>query len=134
MSKCVVRKFSGGIIMSITTISVIGGFIVSALTIVGSVWGNYYTKKKEIEKEITLKVFENSFKEYEFRTKELIKEAEKSGKSATIYPYDYYLIHFSQLIKLMEKNKLTEENIKKVVHDQKLFRQVYQRELEKSDD
>jgi hypothetical protein len=132
MSKCVVRKFLGGSIMSITTISVLGGFIVSALTIVGSVWGNYYTKKKEMEKEITLKVLENSFKEYEFKTKEMIKEAEKSGKSATIYPYEYYLIHFTQLIKLMEKDKLTEENIKKVAQDQKLFRQVYQREIEKN--
>jgi hypothetical protein len=47
--------------MSITTISVVGGFIISALTIVGSVLGNYYTKKKEmeiiIEKSLQCKMF-----------------------------------------------------------------------------
>lgn len=118
--------------MSISTISVIGGLAFSAITIISTVWGNYYTKKKEQEKEIMLKVLENSFKEYEFRTNHAIEEAKNNGRTASLYPYDYYLMHFAQLVKLIEKGQLTEENIKKVVQDQKVFRRVYKSELEKS--
>jgi hypothetical protein len=119
--------------LNLTTISVLGGFVVSGLTIVGSIWGNYYGKKKEIEKEITLKVLEHSYKEYEFRTDLAFKLAEKEGEQASLYPYDYYLVHFAQLVRLIEKGKLTEENIKKVVEDQKMFRRVYRNEIEKSE-
>jgi hypothetical protein len=119
--------------MDVSTISVIGGLAVSAITVLSTVWGNYYTKKKEQEKEIMLKVLENSFKEYEFRTNHAIEEAKNSGRTADLYPYDYYLMHFAQLVRLIEKGKLTEENIIKVVQDQKMFRRVYKSELEKSE-
>lgn len=119
--------------MSIGSISLIGGLILSALTIGSNIWVTYLTKRSELKKEITLKILENSFKEYEFRTKHTIEEAVKAGRQADLYPYDYYLIHFSELAKLLDKKELTEEAIKNVVKSQKLFRKIYKEELDKSE-
>ncbi|WP_419962171.1 hypothetical protein [Psychrobacillus sp. BM2] len=119
--------------MDVSTISLVGGLAIAGLTTVGNIWLTYVNKKKELEKEITLKVLESSFKEYEFRTNYAIKAAEKEGRSATLYPYDYYLIHFAQLAKLIDKEKITEESVRKVVEKQKLFRRTYKAELEKDE-
>jgi hypothetical protein len=119
--------------MELSTIGLIGGLAISGLTIISNVAINYIAKQKELKKEVLLKVMENSFKEYEFRTNHAISEAEKSGRVANLYPYDYYLIHFSQLAKLIEKRKLTEEAIKEVVESQRMFRAVYKGELERDE-
>ncbi|MCM3122750.1 MULTISPECIES: hypothetical protein [unclassified Mesobacillus] len=119
--------------MEIGTISLIGGLAVTVITTVGNLWLTYVNKKKELQKELTLKVLEASLKEYEFRTTKILEESEKQGRSADIYPYDYYLIHFAQLVKLIEDDKLSEEKIKKVVQNQKLFERTYKSEQEKSE-
>lgn len=119
--------------MEIGTISLIGGLAITAITTVGNLWLTYVNKKKELQKELTLKVLEASYKEYEFRTAKILEDSEKQGRPADLYPYDYYLMHFAQLVKLIEDDNLTEDKIKKVVQNQKLFRRTYKNELEKSE-
>jgi hypothetical protein len=119
--------------MTLSSIGLIGGLLISLVTILSNVWINHLNKKKEMKKEVMLKILENSFKEYEFLTTHAMKEAEKQGRRANLFPYDYYLIHFSQLAKLLEEDKITEKKIKEVVQSQKLFRKVYKEEVEKDD-
>jgi hypothetical protein len=119
--------------VTLSSIGLIGGLLLSLVTILSNVWINHLNKKKEMKKEIMLKILENSFKEYEFRTTHSIKEAEQQGRPAELFPYDYYLIHFAELAKLLDKEKFTEKEIKEVVEAQKLFIRVYRKNLEKSE-
>ncbi|MEN2768069.1 hypothetical protein [Ornithinibacillus xuwenensis] len=119
--------------MSTGDISLIGGLVLSGLAIMFNVIMNYFNKRYELKKEITLKVMELSYQEYENRTEKAIQEATKERRMAALYPYDYYLIHFARLSRLIHKKKLTEKEIKEVVQSQNMFIRVYKKEIEESE-
>ena len=111
--------------MGITTISVIGGFLISGLTILSNIWISYLGKKSDKKSEFNLKIIELAYKEYEFRTNITTELAKKDGVGVSLYPFDYYLIYYTKLSQILEKGKLTESEINKMLVEMKNVNSIY---------
>jgi hypothetical protein len=113
--------------LDITTLSVVGGFIIAGVTILSNIWINYLNKRNEFKKGIYLQVIDQSFKDYEYKTNLILKLSEDKGGQATLYPYEYYLIYYVKLAKLIETGKFTEKKVEKLLTEMKEYSQLFEK-------
>lgn len=89
---------------TLTVISVLGAFIISAGTIVSNILISYFGKKADRKRELQIKIMDLAFKEYELKTKMTLEAAKHSSTPYKIYPFDYFLVFYSRLSMLVEKD------------------------------
>lgn len=111
--------------MDITKISVIGGLLISFTAIVGNVLITIINKRNEYKSNIYTALLDIAYKEYEFNSNKVKEIAEKEGKSCDFYPFADYLIHYSELAKLLMTSKIKESDIESFVREDKKLRKHY---------
>ena len=114
--------------MDIGAISVIGGLTISLITIVGNFIMSGQQKRVEYKREIYITVLNISYEEWKANTELTLELAKINGGTASFYPYDEYLLYYTKLIKLLEKDKLTEIEIKNMMSQFKNTRDIIRRE------
>lgn len=93
------------------TIALIGALSVAIITLIGNIISSLITKRYEFKKALYSTIFDYAYKEWELKTKQMLEDRDKHGKTAVIYPFDMYLIYYSQYIRIIEKNKLQEKDV-----------------------
>lgn len=107
--------------MDLTTISVVGALLISALTIISNICIAKINKKSELRQTLIKLIYQ----EWEYRT-ELIKEfAPKYGKQADLIPFNESLLFYKNFLELIDKRNITEEDIKKFFQEQKRLDDIY---------
>jgi len=101
--------------MDIVTISVIGGFTVSVVTIISSLLIAWLNKHYELKREMSSTIYNIAYKEWEAKTKQVLELVNTKGGQAMLYPFDEYLFYYKRLMTLLYKGKIKEGDIKKIL-------------------
>ena len=78
-------------------------------------------ENKKISKDLLVRM---AIKNWENHQRLAEKLAEKKGTSVPMFPLDAYLIHLSNVMKLIDKDKLTKENIKELYNQNQEVSQI----------
>jgi hypothetical protein len=93
--------------MNVSQIALIGGMILTALTILSNVVIAWINKNNEFKKELHKTIIDCAYKEWVETSKRVTEIAKNEGKRATIYPFTDYLLYYNRLIKILNKKSLS---------------------------
>lgn len=106
----------------ILLIGTLGGALIGFLSSIFTMWiSKYYENKK---------AYRNLLIETGLKNWEGAKEFALT-KGGNLYPLDSFIIHQSKLLKLIDDDKLTKENLKKLLEELKELNEVFKENTEK---
>lgn len=97
-----------------------GGLLVSVITLIGNIINKRYEHKQAYK----LSVLDNAFKDYELRLK-MLDDFRKEGKDITIYPWDMYVLSYGKIMKVIEKQNYSNDDVKKLLKDIEEIKVLY---------
>ena len=100
-----------------TLIAGLGGAIIGFLSSIITIWVSKHYESKENYRNALIQVAIKDF--------EISKEVVFHNKVGTIPPLDAYILHHAKIIQLIIDDKMTPENIKKVLEETNKINSIY---------
>ncbi|QRG68581.1 hypothetical protein [Brevibacillus choshinensis] len=111
------------------TITLLGVITAAIIALIGQIVVAIITKTNERKKALYSIVFECAYKEWEYQNNRMIETAkQKGGGTITEYPYMDYLLFYKLFIKLVDKKKVSEKDIRAFFLEQKNISKILEEE------
>jgi hypothetical protein len=105
----------------ISLISVVVAFFAVAITYINS----YITLKHQRKIEVLKVVLDAAYKEYEFRTSQLLELAKETKENVELYSFTEYLIFYTKISETITKKNLTEKDMQNALKENKVLIDSY---------
>lgn len=107
------------------------GIFTALVSVIGNVVQAIYVKKHEQENALKTSIMENAYKAYEKRNDIALQLHLEKGNPLSIYPWDLHAIFNVKVLKLLEKDKVTKQDVESLLNEIDEITKVYDKHSKK---